>query len=191
MASVDEDAPEATREALTSSLAGVAAEDRGAFRTLYRLTSAKLFGICLRICGNRQAAEDVLHDVYMVIWRRAAGFDPGRGHPMAWLGTVARNKAIDWRRAQGGPLPLALEEVSLVDPAALAEQSLIEAETVRRLHACLDELEERQRTLIRTAFFGGAVYTELAAQTATPLGTVKSLIRRGLMRLRTCLDADA
>lgn len=188
MTARDEGTAGVTREALTVALAGTAAEDRAAFRELYRLTSAKLFGICVRICGDRQAAEDVLHDVYLIVWRRAAGFDPGRGHPLAWLATIARNKAIDWRRSKGVAGAVTFDDVPLADPATAADEGLIEAETVRRLHACLEELEERQREAIRTAFFGGLVYAELAAQLAVPLGTVKSWIRRGLLRLRDCLD---
>jgi RNA polymerase sigma-70 factor (ECF subfamily) len=187
----DDGTARAARAALTSALVQTGTEDRAAFRTLYQLTSAKLFGICLRICGERQAAEDVLHDVYITVWRRAAGFDPGRGHPFAWLAAIARNRSIDWRRANAGRVPVPLDEVPLRDPAILAEQGMIDAETIHRLGACLDGLEERQRHAIRAAFFGGIVYAELAAQLSTPLGTVKSWIRRGLARLRDCLDADA
>jgi RNA polymerase sigma-70 factor (ECF subfamily) len=90
------------RAYLAAMLIATGSEDRAAFREVYRLTSAKLFGICLRICGDRSAAEDVLHDVYLTIWRRAGAWEPGRASPITWLATVARNRAIDWRRAQGG-----------------------------------------------------------------------------------------
>ena len=89
------------RARLSEVLLRTGTEDRAAFGELYTLTNAKLFGITLRICGERQAAEDVLHDVYLTIWKRASGWEPGRASPITWLATIARNRAIDWRRAQG------------------------------------------------------------------------------------------
>ena len=88
------------RERLTEALVRTGTEDRAAFSELYDLTSAKLFGICLRICGERQAAEDVLHEVYLTIWKRAGAYEPGRASPITWLATIARNRSIDWRRAR-------------------------------------------------------------------------------------------
>lgn len=180
----------AARTRLTEMLVRTGDEDRAAFREVYRLTSAKLFGICLRICGERQAAEDVLHDVYLLVWRRAAGFEPGRASPISWLATIARNKAIDWRRAQGRQTAAPIAAAG--DPAdsrPLASDALLADEQMRRLHHCLDGLEDRQRDAIRTAFFDGVTYHELAERVAVPVGTMKSWIRRGLLSLRSCLDA--
>ena len=87
------------RAILVAALARVAAGERNALQTTYRLTSAKLFGVCLRICGDRRAAEDVLSEVYLTIWKRAGAFEPGRASPITWLATIARNRAIDWRRS--------------------------------------------------------------------------------------------
>ena len=178
------------RARLTEVLVRTGTEDRDAFRTLYDLTAAKLFGICLRICGERQAAEDVLHDVYLLIWRRAGAFEPGRASPITWLSTIARNRAIDWRRAQGSrrTAPLA-EAPDIADPAPLASDALEAAGERARLYDCLRTLEERQGAAIRTAFFEGVTYAELAARQGVPLGTCKSWIRRGLAALRRCLDA--
>ena len=166
------------------------AEDRDAFRTLYQLTAAKLFGICLRICGERQAAEDVLHEVYLTVWRRAGAFEPGRASPITWLATIARNRAIDWRRTQHGRHFAPMEEApDIADPAPLAHE-LMEADgETARLHDCLSELEERQRGAIRTAFFDGVTYAELAERNGVPLGTMKSWVRRGLAGLKRCLGA--
>ncbi|WP_370192282.1 sigma-70 family RNA polymerase sigma factor, partial [Aurantimonas coralicida] len=83
-------------------LRAVAAGDRGALQAVYDLTSAKLFGICLRILGDREEAEDVLQDVYLIIWRKAESFDAGRASPITWLATIARNRSID-RLRQVGP----------------------------------------------------------------------------------------
>ena len=180
------------RLTLTQALIATGNEDRDAFRTLYRLTSAKLFGICLRICQDRSAAEDVLSEVYLLIWRRAGAFEPGRASPITWLATIARNRAIDWRRAIGSrpAAPLA-EAPDVVDDAPSAVDRLLQAESDGRLHLCLDKLDDKQRGAIRTAFFEGLTYAELAARQSVPLGTVKSWVRRGLLRLKDCLDDDA
>jgi RNA polymerase sigma-70 factor (ECF subfamily) len=179
------------RQRLVEALVATGAEDRSAFRTLYRLTSAKLFGVCLRICGDRQAAEDVLSDVYLTIWKRAGAFEPGRASPISWLATIARNRAIDWRRASGRTPPTRVEDIAdLADDRISAEDSLLADERAHQLYACLDQLEQRQRDAIRTAFFDGLTYAELAARDAVPLGTMKSWVRRGLLRLKDCLGDD-
>lgn len=185
-------AADSARAELVEALVATGQEDRGAFRTLYRLTSAKLFGICLRICQDRSAAEDVLSDVYLLIWRRAGAFEPGRASPITWLATIARNRAIDWRRAAAvrPSAPLA-EAPDVADNSPSAVDGLLRTEQDRRLHLCLDSLEEPQRRAIRTAFFDGVTYAELAERQSVPLGTMKSWVRRGLIRLKDCLDGDA
>jgi RNA polymerase sigma-70 factor (ECF subfamily) len=177
---------------LVEALVATGREDREAFRTLYRLTSAKLFGICLRICGNRAAAEDVLSDVYLLVWRRAGAYEPGRASPITWLATIARNRAIDWRRASASrpAAPLA-EAPDIADDAPAADDVMLRSEEDRQLHRCLDALEDKQRGAIRTAFFEGLTYAELAQREAVPLGTMKSWVRRGLLRLKDCLDAGS
>ena len=178
------------RAILTEALVRTGTEDRAAFRQLYDLTSAKLFGVVLRICGDRQAAEDVLHDVYLTVWRRAGAFEPGRASPITWLATIARNRAIDWRRAQGGRQFAPVDEIAeLADQAPLASEVLEQKGEAARLHGCLQALEERQRGAIRTAFFDGVTYAELAERQGVPLGTMKSWVRRGLAGLKRCLDA--
>lgn len=180
------------RAKLVEALVATGQEDRTAFRTLYDLTSAKLFGICLRICGDKAAAEDVLSDVYLLVWRRAGAFEPGRASPITWLATIARNRAIDWRRANAGHPAMALDDAGQIkDDSPSAVDRLVGEEEGRRLHLCLDALQERQRGAIRTAFFDGLTYAELAEREGVPLGTLKSWVRRGLARLRDCLDADA
>ncbi len=176
---------------LVDALIATGREDRNAFARLYRMTSAKLFGICLRICGERSAAEDVLSDVYLTIWRRAGAFEPGRASPISWLATIARNRAIDWVRAAPNRRRASLDEaLALPDPAKSAEASSIAADEERRLHLCLDALDLKSRTAIRTAFFNGVTYAELADQTGVPLGTMKSWVRRGLARLKECLNDE-
>jgi RNA polymerase sigma factor (sigma-70 family) len=182
---------DAARQRLVEALVATGVEDRSAFRTLYRLTSAKLFGVCLRICGDRQAAEDVLSDVYLTVWKRAGAYEPGRASPISWLATIARNRAIDWRRSSGRAPPAPVEEIAeLADDRVSAEDTMLFDERAAQLHRCLDELEQRQRDAIRTAFFDGLTYAELATRDSVPLGTMKSWVRRGLLRLKDCLGDD-
>lgn len=174
---------------LIEALVRTGDEDRSAFRDLYALTSAKLFGICYRICGERQAAEDVLHDVYLTIWKRAGAYEPARASPITWLATIARNRAIDWRRAQAVRRSTPIEDAPpLLDNAPLVSDTMVHEEESHRLHTCLAGLEQRQRNAIRTAFFDGVTYAELAERENVPLGTMKSWVRRGLARLKECLE---
>jgi RNA polymerase sigma-70 factor, ECF subfamily len=171
-------------------LVQIANGSRSAFEALYRATSGKLFGICLRLLPDRAEAEDVLQEVYASVWHKAAQFDAARASAATWLGMIARHKAIDRLRALPGPnrtAPIELAE-KVADPRASPLQHT-EATTERaRLDGCMEQLDDRGRTLIHTAFFEGAIYEELAARSGSPLGSVKSWIRRGLMQLRTCLE---
>jgi len=178
------------RRQLAAALERVAAGERAALRLIYQDTSAKLFGVCLRILGDRREAEDVLQDVYITVWRRAATFDASRASPITWLVAVARNRCIDRLRASGkvrlqAPLESA-EGVS--DPAPDAVTLLESADQQRLLKECLEQLEERQASAIRSAFLDGRTYEELANRAAVPLSTMKSMIRRALMNLRNCLE---
>jgi RNA polymerase sigma-70 factor (ECF subfamily) len=176
---------------LTAALVRIATGDRAALELVYRDTSAKLFGVLIRILADRQEAEDVLQEVYITVWQRAAAYDPERASPITWLVAIARNRAIDRlrsgaKRRKSEPLEAA-DDVS--DPAPSAAALLESADDSSRLTGCLDELEERTRTAIRRAFLDGLTYEDLAARTGVPLGTMKSWIRRGLLKLRACLEA--
>ncbi|MGH8172303.1 MAG: sigma-70 family RNA polymerase sigma factor [Rhodanobacteraceae bacterium] len=177
-------------ERVREALAGVARGENAAFESLYRLTSAKLFGVCLRTLPKRSDAEDVLQEVYTTIWRKAESYDPARASPITWLVMIARNKAIDRARATIGernaqPIDLAIDVPdSAPEGAAFAEST----DDKRRLEGCLGELEPERRRLVRTAFFDGATYDELASRSGVPLGTIKSWIRRSLIKLKGCLE---
>lgn len=170
-------------------MARIAQGDRAALRALYEATSSKLFGVCLRILADREESEDVLQDVYLTIWRRADRFDPARASVATWISTIARNRAIDRLRARG---PLAgaqpADELDIADDQPGAEALLSAADDASRLAGCLGELDARTQTVIRTAFFEGVTYEALARRMDAPLGTVKSWIRRGLARLKGCLE---
>jgi len=175
---------EKARARLAHALTEAGREDREAFRLLYRLTSAKLFGICLRICGDRSAAEDVLADVYLVIWKRAASWNPERGSAIAWLSTIAHNRAIDWRRRQIGWQVELRDRVHLVDATPNAEAVLLSEERKMQVRRCLDALAPHEQSAIRDAFYKDLRYSELATRAGVPLSTMKSWIRRGLLKMR-------
>ena len=180
----------ATSDPLTELMPRIAAGDRAALRQLYQATSAKLFGVCLRILSNRDESEDVLQEVYITIWRRADRFEAGRASVMTWISTIARNRAIDRLRARG-PLAYAdqVEALEIDDGQPRADTLLEAAQDGEALGRCLSELDERTETVIRTAFFEGVTYEALAARMETPLGPVKSWIRRGLAKLKGCLES--
>ena len=131
----------------------------------------------------------MLQEVYLTVWRRAAAFDPGRASGAAWLTAIARNRAIDRLRARN-PLRGAadISTVEAADPAEDAEAGLLRTDEGLRLHACLAALRTEEASAIRTAFLGGLTYEAVAARSGKPVGTVKSWIRRGLVRLRECLE---
>ncbi|WP_305803967.1 sigma-70 family RNA polymerase sigma factor [Stenotrophomonas sp. YIM B06876] len=174
---------------LDELLSQVARGSREAFESLYRQTSSRLFGVCLRVLGDRAEAEDVLQEVYVNIWNKAGQFDVQRAGAMAWLAMITRNRAIDRLRANPGARTTALELVDEpVDPAATPQQGAETDSEHARLAACMDQLDPRRRSLIHEAFFSGATYEQLASRISSPLGSVKSWIRRGLAQLRVCLE---
>jgi RNA polymerase sigma factor (sigma-70 family) len=183
-------ASEAQRAKLLAAMSRLADGDRAALSEIYVATSAKLFGICLRILSDEGEAEDALQDVYVSLWRGAARFDENRGSPIAWLASLARNRAIDRLRRRGRipaaePVEAALD---VADDAPLADAVAEAGEDRARIFDCMSGLDERQGSAIRSAFFDGASYPELAERIGVPLGTMKSWIRRGLAKLKECLE---
>jgi RNA polymerase sigma-70 factor, ECF subfamily len=181
---------EARRKQLSAAIRRAAGGDRAALRLVYDETAAKLFGVCLRILNDRSEAEDVLQEVYLTVWRKAAAFDESKASPITWLVAIARNRAIDRLRSGGvSRLSEPIEAAEAVsDPSPLAEEMVVSGQEHARLSGCLDELDERAANAIKSAFIGGATYEELARSSGVPLGTMKSLIRRGLAKLRACLE---
>jgi RNA polymerase sigma-70 factor (ECF subfamily) len=181
---------DATRSQLAAALVRVAGGDRAALRTIYQDTSAKLFGVCLRILNDRGEAEDVLQDVYVTVWRKAATFDPGRASPITWMVAIARNRALDIIRKK--------TEVSIEDePAAmdaagdepnpLARREM--TEELRRLLACLGQLDEERRRMVLLAYYSGWSRDQLAVQFDAPTNTIKTWLRRSLLEIRECLGS--
>jgi RNA polymerase sigma-70 factor, ECF subfamily len=177
-------------EKLGAILVSVARGDSDAFTELYRSTSPKLFGVCVRMLPQRSDAEDVLQDVFVTIWNKASSYDAHRANPMGWLLSIARSKAIDRLRTfkrdkRNTPLDL---EAPLVDRAPSVAEAAEASDERHRLDRCLGTLEDRQRAAIHEAFLDGSTHSDLAERWSVPLGTMKSWIRRGLTQLRMCLE---
>lgn len=192
MAALPRSSADDAREALRNAMARLAAGDQSALEEIYHATRVKLFGITLRILGDRKEAEDALQDVYVNLWQRADRYDPARASPIAWLAAFARNRAIDRLRTgkvRGGAVPVE-EAAPLPDESPLADALLVDAEQTAQIHKCLGALDARTQGHIRAAFFEGKTYAQLAEASGVPLGTMKSWIRRGLQRLRACLEAS-
>lgn len=174
---------------LAGTLADVARGDPAAMADLYARTSAKLFGICLRILGSETEAEEVLQEAYLTVWRRAGTYDPAKAGAITWLAVLARNKAIDRLRMRRPGANAGLEAANdISDDRPSALDVLEAAQDRQRMASCLDELDAPQSRSIRAAFLGGTSYPDLAEGEGVPLGTMKSRIRRGLLRLRECLE---
>ena len=179
----------ARRASLTEALLRTGKGDRSAFEAVYKATSAKLFGVCLRIFSDRNEAEEALQDAYITIWNRAASFEAGRASPISWLVTVTRNRAIDRLRAKGKAGLASLDEATdIADPTPSAEAQLVTQGDDKLLYGCIEGLDRRDAHFIKSAFIGGATYADLATREGEPLGTIKSRIRRALMKLRTCME---
>ncbi|HSD17879.1 MAG TPA: sigma-70 family RNA polymerase sigma factor [Thermomonas sp.] len=182
--------PDGLADPLAALLQQVAEGRHDAFESLYRKTSATMLGICLRVLRDRQEAEDVLQEVYVAVWLKAAQFDRQRARAMTWLGTIARNRAIDRLRARPSPaLHEPIEGHDLDDEDAPTPAAGIDAARERQqLDDCIEQLEPKRQALIRTAFFENVTYDVLALRIDAPLGSVKSWIRRGLQQLKACLE---
>lgn len=180
------------REKLRAAMVRLADGDSAALEEIYEATRVKLFGICLRILGDRKEAEDALQDVYINLWQKADRYDPERASPISWMATFARNRAIDRLRTgkvRQGAVPVEAA-LPLPDDAPLADDLMVDAQNAAQIHKCIQGLDERTQSHIRSAFFEGFTYAELAERADVPLGTMKSWIRRGLQKLRACLEAS-
>ena len=174
--------------ALVALLSRVAARDNAAFATLYGLTKAKLYGAVVRILGRGDASGEALQEAYVRIWERAGEFDATRGSPIAWMATIARNRALDEvRRVR----PQSLEDMpenfepaaDEVDPLAARDRS----ERLARLIDCLERLEDDKRAILLLAYYRGLSREALAKRFGRPAATIKTWLRRSLAGLRDCL----
>jgi RNA polymerase sigma-70 factor, ECF subfamily len=175
---------------LAALMARVAARDRAAFAALYQRTQAKLYGVVARIVSRRDLAGEILQEAYVRIWERAADFDPAKGSPIAWMATIARNRALDEAlRTQPvalGDMPEGFDPAAdEVDPLESRERS----ETLAALMRCLDALDPEKRQIVLLAYYRGASREALAKRFDRPAPTIKTWLRRSLADLRDCLSS--
>ena len=182
--------PDALAARLAGLLAQAALRNQRAFADLYQLTSAKLFGVALRILRRQDWAEEVLQECYVNIWNHAGEYAVQKSAPLTWMTSIVRNRCLDWLRrpqqeATGDEYDIAVEAWRDDSPGPL--ESLAASSEAAALARCLRELDAKQRQSIMLAFFHGLSHSELARHMKQPLGTVKTWVRRGLERLKGCL----
>ena len=162
--------------------------DRAAFKLLYQRTSGKLFSVCLRMLKDRADAEEALQDVYVKAWRNASAYRDDVSSPMTWLISIARYTAIDILRRRKPDSEELGEADEIADPLPDPEKSAINAGEGRRIDDCMKTLESDRAEAVRGAYVEGLSYTELAERYGVPLNTMRTWLRRSLMKLRECMD---
>jgi RNA polymerase sigma-70 factor (ECF subfamily) len=180
----------AYQDELSELVARTALRDRAAFAALYARSAPKLFGVALRILKDRGEAEDALQEIYVKIWHKADRFAGSQGSSgMAWLCAIARNHAIDVLRARRPVAdPIGDDRIDLVDLAPDPEQTCLLRGEGRRIDRCMQELDSARAGAVRSAYVEGLSYQELAERHDVPLNTMRTWLRRSLLKLRECMD---
>jgi RNA polymerase sigma-70 factor (ECF subfamily) len=168
-----------------SLVSAIRSGDENAMATLYDRYSPIVYSVALRVLGDTGAAEDVLQEVFMQLWRNPGGFDSSRGNLAAWLAVISRNRAIDAVRKRRPDTDIADVIVSVEpDLAGDAER----ARAMEKVRGALGAMPSAQRSALEMAYFEGLTHTEIAAKTGEPLGTIKTRIRAGLLALRKAFN---
>jgi RNA polymerase sigma-70 factor (ECF subfamily) len=179
---------------LRDLLARCALRDQAAFADLYKASCAKLFAVAARILRRDDLAEEALQDSFVNIWNHCTDYRADLAAPMTWMTSIVRNRALDLKRRPSlevsGEDGEAWVETFADDTPGPLEQ-LAEAGAARRLEDCLAHIDARQRQAIALAFMHGLTHSELSGHLQVPLGTIKTSIRRGMLKLRDCLGDDA
>jgi RNA polymerase sigma-70 factor (ECF subfamily) len=162
--------------------------DRAAFTSLYAATAPKLFGVTLRILGDRPDAEEALQECFVKVWRHAERFRPGDYPAMAWLVSIARNAAIDRLRARRAPARDLDSVTDLADSSMTPEAAALNRDEGRRIDHCLGKLGPDRAKAVRAAYVDGFTYEELAERFSVPINTMRTWLRRSLLSLRECLS---
>lgn len=179
-----------SQDEIQSLLGRCALREQRALEELYRAVAGQLLAVLLRMLRSRAVAEEALQDVMVRIWQRADQYASYRGRPMAWMVSIARYRAIDLLRAQRTHATLdETPEALLADETAQDTDSLASEHLQRSLNDCLSRLSQQQRQCISLAYVDGYSHDEIARSVGTPLGTVKSWVRRGLLSLKRCLES--
>ncbi|MFS4439223.1 sigma-70 family RNA polymerase sigma factor [Paracoccaceae bacterium GXU_MW_L88] len=178
-----------SRAEIEEMVARVAIKDKAAFSGLYDATSAKLFGVCLSVLGNRSEAEDALQETYLRIWNKADSYAVTGHSPMTWLITIARNISIDRLRRRKAPTQDIEDAVEISDSTPGPEAFAIAQSERARIESCMDELPPDRANAVRRVYLKGQTYRELAAHYEVPLNTMRTWLRRSLRTLKDCLSA--
>jgi len=181
----------AARLELNDLMTQVAQGDRQSFFALYREASPRLFALAIRLTRRRDRAEEIIQEAFIRIWTRARDWDEERGTAMTWMVSIVRNRAIDVLRKDVRTAAFDSElsreyEFHWITP----QPDQVSADDRSELHMCIDRLDNHQKNTVCLAYFEGLSHEQLAERLDAPLGTVKSWLRRGLLRLRQCLDHE-
>jgi len=181
--------PESKQLTDANLLNAIARQDEQALASLYDRYRLILFGLLMRILRSREEAEDVLQEVFLQVWRRASDFDPQRGRPFTWLVTLARSRAIDRLRQLGSRERVASSVIEFAGEGIVdAAENTFRSEQRQLVAAALTELSEEQRRALILAYFEGLTQAEIAERLRSPLGTVKTRMRSGMIKLRELLS---
>jgi RNA polymerase sigma-70 factor, ECF subfamily len=179
---------------MAALLSRIAMGDQRAFGEFYEATSAHLYGVAVRILRDPPAAEEILQEAYVNVWHHAGSYEVAKSQPMTWLTSIVRNRCLDHlRRREVETVTLTPDdddaaEFDLPSDAMTPAEMLIAGAEARSVRDCVDALDAGPKQAIALAFYQGLSHSELAAHLKQPLGTVKSWVRRGLERLKSCLD---
>lgn len=177
------------RRDLVDLMGRVAGRDRDAFEDLYRATSAKLYGVIVGILVRRSLADEALQDVYARVWERAGDFDPSKGSPIAWMATIARNRALDdLRRSRAVPVAALPDGFDVASGDGNALDGLENSDRLRALIGCLDGLDGEKREAVLLAYYRGCSREALSRRFGRPVPTIKTWLHRSLLQLRLCLS---
>jgi RNA polymerase sigma-70 factor (ECF subfamily) len=177
-----------TPQDITKLIVRTSMKDREAFDLLYRSTSAKLFGVCLRVLNDRGEAEEALQEVFVKIWTKADRFAVSELSPISWLVAIARNHAVDRLRSRKQKTTDIDTALDVADPSPTPEALAVAGRENERIYSCLNELEADRAAAVRGAYLDGDSYLDLAARYNVPLNTMRTWLRRSLMKLRECLE---
>lgn len=173
---------------LEDYIARIVLRDRAAFEQLYSATSAKLFGVCLRVLNNRAEAEEVLQDCFVKVWNNSDRYAVNGYSPITWLVTIARNTAIDRLRTRKDSGADIDDMPELPDRGPTPEAAAIASSEARRINGCLAELDDQKAGAVRGAYLEGESYADLAARFDVPVNTMRTWLRRSLVALKECLS---
>jgi RNA polymerase sigma-70 factor (ECF subfamily) len=186
--------PISAEQSLASLMKSIADGDQTALAALYDKSSRLLYGLIMRVLGETTSAEEVLLDVYKLVWDKAHTFDESRGNALAWMTTIARRRAIDRLRAIKPELQFAVPVEEIEDRASdleSPEEAAFISERRKLVRKALDSLPLDQREAIEMAFYSGLSHSQIALRLRQPLGTVKTRIRLAMIKLRDALNPAA